>query len=493
MAHRAVRGVEHLDDRRPHEPAAGGVVRPGRDVNGDGYADVIVGAFYYDNGEANEGRAFVFYGNGGTGRAVEAQQLPSAGTAPVQPWGSSGASNEVVIRSRHASPFGRDRVKAQVEACPVGVPFGQPGCIVTSGASWISAGSSVQLATNLAIPRVGSLYRWRVRTLRAPYRVTTAGITPPPNPPHGPWRRVLGQAVEADIRTGSRYRLSAVCFGTATGRVTSSPAGIDCTSSCSAVFDPDTLVTLSAAADGGGIFTGWYGACYGTGPCQVTLSNSTTVYATFNAPYSLTVARYGPGDGVITSAPAGITCGGDCSEAYAAGTPVVLTATPTAESRFAGWSGGGCVGLGTCSLQMTTAHHVWGVFVPAPSPTGYYPVVPCRMLDTRETSGTAAAAPALAAESRRDFPLVGKCGLPAGATAISVNLTVVEAVARGELRAIAGHLPPTNTSVLAIPISRARANNALLQLSPDGLQTISVTNPTAGSVHFILDVNGYFR
>jgi hypothetical protein len=29
------------------------------DVNGDGYGDVIVGAFYFDNGEADEGRAFV--------------------------------------------------------------------------------------------------------------------------------------------------------------------------------------------------------------------------------------------------------------------------------------------------------------------------------------------------------------------------------------------------------------------------------------------------
>ena len=32
------------------------------DVNGDGYADVIVGADSYDNGQANEGRAYVYYG-----------------------------------------------------------------------------------------------------------------------------------------------------------------------------------------------------------------------------------------------------------------------------------------------------------------------------------------------------------------------------------------------------------------------------------------------
>jgi len=33
------------------------------DVNGDGYSDVIVGARYYDNGDSNEGRAFVYYGS----------------------------------------------------------------------------------------------------------------------------------------------------------------------------------------------------------------------------------------------------------------------------------------------------------------------------------------------------------------------------------------------------------------------------------------------
>ena len=35
------------------------------DVNGDGYSDVIVGAYLFDNGEINEGRAFVYHGSAG--------------------------------------------------------------------------------------------------------------------------------------------------------------------------------------------------------------------------------------------------------------------------------------------------------------------------------------------------------------------------------------------------------------------------------------------
>ncbi len=33
------------------------------DVNGDGYSDIVIGAFYYTNGETNEGRAYVYHGS----------------------------------------------------------------------------------------------------------------------------------------------------------------------------------------------------------------------------------------------------------------------------------------------------------------------------------------------------------------------------------------------------------------------------------------------
>src|SRR5262245_54557656 len=54
---------------------------------------------------------------------------------------------------------------------------------------------------------------------------------------------------------------------------------------------------------------------------------------------SLTVARAGTGSGTVASSPAGISCGADCSEAFASGTQVTLMATATTGSTFAGWSG----------------------------------------------------------------------------------------------------------------------------------------------------------
>src|SRR3990172_5951697 len=56
-------------------------------------------------------------------------------------------------------------------------------------------------------------------------------------------------------------------------------------------------------------------------------------------PHTLTVTLAGTGNGTVTSSPTGIACGSDCTETYLSGTPVVLMATSTIGSTFAGWSG----------------------------------------------------------------------------------------------------------------------------------------------------------
>jgi hypothetical protein len=55
--------------------------------------------------------------------------------------------------------------------------------------------------------------------------------------------------------------------------------------------------------------------------------------------YRLTIARAGKGTGSVTSSPAGIACGTDCTESYSSGTVVTLIATPANRSLFTGWSG----------------------------------------------------------------------------------------------------------------------------------------------------------
>ena len=154
--------------------------------------------------------------------------------------------------------------------------------------------------------------------------------------------------------------------GTGSGTVTSSPAGIDCGATCSAPYPGGTVVTLTATPAGGSTFSGWSGGgCSGTGSCVVTMNAATTVAATFDVQsqsYSLTVSKTGTGSGTVTSSPAGISCGATCSASYNSGTVVTLTASPAGGSTFAGWSGAGCSGSGSCVVTMSAAASVTATF-----------------------------------------------------------------------------------------------------------------------------------
>lgn len=166
-----------------------------------------------------------------------------------------------------------------------------------------------------------------------------------------------------NVTPPTTYSLSVSRTGTGSGTVTSSPVGINCGATCSSSYSSGTVVTLTASSAVGSAFTGWSGACSGLGSCTVTMSAAQTVTATFNLLTSaLTVNKAGTGSGTVTSSPAGIRCGSDCSEAYPNGTLVTLTATPTTGSTFTGWSGGGCSGAGACAITVSAATSVTATF-----------------------------------------------------------------------------------------------------------------------------------
>lgn len=80
-----------------------------------------------------------------------------------------------------------------------------------------------------------------------------------------------------------RFRLQVVKSGSGQGTVKSSPAGIECGSTCQGEFAGGTVVTLSATPEAGSVFAGWTGACAGATACQVTMDQARTVNATFSA------------------------------------------------------------------------------------------------------------------------------------------------------------------------------------------------------------------
>ncbi len=67
------------------------------------------------------------------------------------------------------------------------------------------------------------------------------------------------------------------------------------------------------------------------------------------------------GSGSVTSSPAGIDCGTDCSEDFASGTSVTLTAVADSNFDFTGWSGA-CTGVSTCTVSMNSNQSVAATF-----------------------------------------------------------------------------------------------------------------------------------
>ncbi|MBV5311310.1 DUF1566 domain-containing protein, partial [Chromatium okenii] len=133
---------------------------------------------------------------------------------------------------------------------------------------------------------------------------------------------------------------------TGSGSINSDPNGINCGSNCSANFESGSAVILSAEPASGATFSGWSGCtAFASNPlqCQVDMTAAKTVSATFAAiqtplvSYQLTVTK--TGNGAVSSDPSGINCGSDCTENFASGKTVTLTAAPAADSTFVSWSG----------------------------------------------------------------------------------------------------------------------------------------------------------
>lgn len=157
--------------------------------------------------------------------------------------------------------------------------------------------------------------------------------------------------------------------GTGTGKVTSSPAGVDCGSTCTFKFAKETDVELTAVADAGSEFVKWSGSgCSGTGICKVKMSADKEVTAEFKTTpkFKLTVKKAGAGSGKVTSSPAAIDCGGACEFEFEKNTKVVLSQSADSGSEFVKWTGA-CSGSGACEVTMGTAKTVTAEFKPAPS------------------------------------------------------------------------------------------------------------------------------
>ncbi len=127
----------------------------------------------------------------------------------------------------------------------------------------------------------------------------------------------------------------------------------------------------------------------------------------------------------------------------------------------------------------------------SPTPGQYFTVAPCRVADTRNLIGPYGG-PALAANADRTFVIATQCGIPSSATAVAFNFTVTQPTALGDLRVIPAGVGLPLVSVMNWRPGQTRANNAVVSLGPAG-DIVAHVDQGSGTVHFIIDVNGYFQ
>lgn len=124
-------------------------------------------------------------------------------------------------------------------------------------------------------------------------------------------------------------------------------------------------------------------------------------------------------------------------------------------------------------------------------PYSFYAINPCRVVDTRNPTGTNGG-PALGPGTTRNFAIKGFCGVPSTAKAVSLNVTVTGATTTSFLTLWpSGTARPGVSTINFTQTDAALANGAIVGLSASTTD-LSVYN-SSGNVNVILDVTGYFQ
>ena len=150
---------------------------------------------------------------------------------------------------------------------------------------------------------------------------------------------------------------------------------------------------------------------------------------------------------------------------------------------------------GAVSVYVTNTTNVIldidGYFAPVSGSTlAFYPLPPCRVVDTRYPNGHGLGSPYLTAGRERDFPILNAtaCNIPTDAAAYSLNFTVVPhgALYYMTVWPTGGSLP--NVSTLNDVPGAIIANAAIVPAGASGKVSVQPSNDT----DLVIDINGYF-
>ncbi len=139
------------------------------DVNADGYADLLVSAPTYSNGQPNEGRAYFFWGNGGPGLPLRVGVLLEDQMTPLQPLARTDRPTSAPIAVTARMPLGRAPAQLAWQLAPRGVALGADGTLSGKAPDWVVAmpGGTPQNARIEGL-QPASAWHWRARLIYRP-------------------------------------------------------------------------------------------------------------------------------------------------------------------------------------------------------------------------------------------------------------------------------------------------------------------------------------
>jgi hypothetical protein len=299
-------------------------------------------------------------------------------------------------------------------------------------------------------------------------------------------------------------------------RVTTSGSGVvrgggaDCRSSCSGQYVAGSQVHLVAVPDPGSVFTGWAGACGGSGGCDLSMEADRDVTAAFSGavpPGSHRLTVIAQGKGRITSSPSGIDCdSATCSADFPGGTSVTLTAAPDAGFQFDSW-GGACTGAAGCAVSLANDAAVFANFIAqAPPPPSQVHLVATvtgpgtvggaglncgeatSTCDVTVAGGTAVTLTATAAGATRFFGWGGACAGNSTTCQLTLNAdTKVTAEFQSEVLVLAAN-DGTNLTAVALNSTRVfwprwtSGGSAIWSVAKNGGEPVRVAGGTASAM-----------
>jgi hypothetical protein len=346
-----------------------------------------------------------------------------------------------------------------------------------------------------------------------------------------------GTTATVRVTVHTLYDLSVTKSGTASGTVTSSPAGISCGTACSAGFVSDSAVTLTESPASGSTFSGWGGACTGTATtCTVPMSSATSVTAGYieSAPgafTSLTSSRLLDTRSGVGAAKVAVAAGGTLHLQVASrgGVPVSgicavvmnVSVTSATRSGYVIAYGDGTTRPATSNLNFLAGQTVPNLVI-APvgangkvalyngsggtiqliaDVSGYYqagaPVAagafgsltPSRVLDTR--SGVGAARVAVPAGGTVHLTVAGTGGVPVSEVgAVVLNVTVTAPARPGHVVVSGDGTTGPGTSNLNFLAGQTVPNLVIAPVGANG--KVALYNGSGGTIQLIADVSGYY-